>query len=64
MAIEIYRLASVRAWRIRVENDVIEKVNILHHQEREETASEDEIEAPPKVKNRMQRFPLHDSPNQ
>ena len=49
---------------MRMEDHVMEKAGILHHQEREDTASKDKVEAPSKVENWMQRLPLQDSPNQ
>ena len=47
-----------------VEDHVMEKAEILQHQEREDTTSKDKVKTPSKVENCMQRSPLQDSPSQ
>ena len=49
-AVEIQCLTSLWTWDIRVEDYIIEKTNILMDHEREETARDDEEEAPTKIK--------------
>ena len=44
-----------------VEDHVMEKAEILHHQEREDTTSQDKLETPSKVENCVHRSPLQDS---